>query len=102
MMGATCGQAIGGILADESFETAFLMCTFVPILSCMCMTGVVMDSPWKDAAPEHVASEQVAPEHMTSEHMASEQVAPEQMASEQVAPEQVAPEQTCSRGHLSI
>merc|ERR1719162_1692816 len=48
MMGATCGQAIGGILADKSFETAFLTCTFVPVLSCICITGVVMDSPWKD------------------------------------------------------
>jgi hypothetical protein len=52
MMGATCGQAIGGILADESFGTAFLVCACVPILSCICITGVVMDSPWKVLAPK--------------------------------------------------
>merc|ERR1712050_157321 len=51
MMGATCGQWIGGVLADESFETAFLVCAIVPALSCICITGVVMASPWKVSTP---------------------------------------------------
>merc|ERR1712060_574955 len=50
MIGAASGQAIGGVLADKSFEVAFLMSTFVPVLSCICMSLVVMDSPWKDVA----------------------------------------------------
>jgi hypothetical protein len=54
MMGATCGQLIGGILADESFETAFVVSAVVPVLSCICITGVVMDSPWTEEA--HVDS----------------------------------------------
>lgn len=62
MMGATCGQAIGGILADESFETAFLVCAVVPVLSCICITGVVLDSPWKDVAPGDAQPSQQAKE----------------------------------------
>ena len=51
MMGATTGQAVGGVLADESFEAAFLMSTCVPLLSCICITGVAMSSPWRQEAP---------------------------------------------------
>jgi hypothetical protein len=51
MMGACAGQAIGGVLADESFEAAFLWSTVVPVLSCICITGVAMESPWKTEAP---------------------------------------------------
>jgi predicted MFS family arabinose efflux permease len=75
MMGATCGQAIAGIVADASFQTAFLMCTFVPVLSCICITGVVMDSPWKDAAPGDVEEQAVTSTSVSKDSQTSQQEA---------------------------
>merc|ERR1712060_404985 len=62
MMGATCGQEIGGLLADDSFEAAFLMSACVPILSCICITWVVMDSPWKDFGDDDDTSDEESDE----------------------------------------